>query len=273
MYLFLPQTRLAVEQVVRIAQAAQTAGFLGLALMDHLVTPQAEHLDLLEAMTVATWVAARTTTLRIGHLVLCDAFRHPAVLAKQAATLAQASGGRFDLGLGWGSWPAELTAFGITDDGPAGRIARLERTLQLLRELWRPSGSARQSPVPDPVPPLVLGGAGPRLLALVREYADWWNLPAPELHRLDELRDQAGPARISVQQMVAFDPRGSSPGSALALAERRFGQLGQGVVGGGLEQLRDHFGSLAERGVERAYFWLPDPHPEIVDELGTGLRC
>lgn len=271
LYLFLPQTRFSVEQVVERARAAERAGFVGLALMDHLVTPQAEHADLLEAMTLATWVAARTTTLRIGHLVLCDAFRHPAVLAKQVATVAQASGGRFDLGLGSGSWPAELTGFGITDAGPAARSARLEQTLRLLRELWSTAGPRRQAPVPDPVPPLVLGGSGPRLLALVREFADWWNLPAPELHRLDELRDRAGSARVSVQQLVAFDPAGSPPGAALALTARRFGGLAQGVVGGGIERLRDHVGSLADRGVERVYLWLPDPRPEVVEELGAGL--
>lgn len=270
-YLFLPQTRLSVEQVVDRAKAAERAGFVGLALMDHLVTPQAEHLDLLEAMTLATWVAARTDTLRIGHLVLCDAFRHPAVLAKQVATLSQASNGRLDLGLGSGSWPPELVSFGITDAGPAARVSQLEQTLRLLRELWATDNPPRQAPIPEPRPPLLLGGTGPRLLALVREFADWWNLPAPDLHKLDQLRDQVGSARISVQQLVAFDTTGSPPGAARALAERRFGQLGQGLVGGGLERLRDHFGTLAEHGVERVYLWLPDPQLEIIDELGAGL--
>ena len=70
-----------------------------------------------EAMTAATWLAAHTSNLGIGHLVLCDAFRHPAVLARQAATLDHASGGRFELGIGSGSTPDELQVFGI----PVGR--------------------------------------------------------------------------------------------------------------------------------------------------------
>lgn len=79
-------------------------------------------------MTVATWVAAQTERLRIGHLVLCDAFRHPAVLAKQALTLSAASDGRFELGLGSGSWPQEFARFGIENaDDAAARTDRLAR--------------------------------------------------------------------------------------------------------------------------------------------------
>ena len=69
-------------------------------------------------MGVATWVAAKTERLRIGHLVLCDAFRHPAVLAKQAVTVSEASDGRFELGLGAGSWPAEFARFDVGQQDP-----------------------------------------------------------------------------------------------------------------------------------------------------------
>ena len=96
-FVFLPQSRMSVEQIVARARAAEQFGYAGMAFMDHLVTPLDETSDIWEAMTLATWVAARTTTLRIGHLVLCDAFRHPAVLAKQATTLTahRAAGSRW----------------------------------------------------------------------------------------------------------------------------------------------------------------------------------
>lgn len=272
LFLFFPQTGLTVEQVVQRAQAAERAGFSGLALMDHLVTPQAEHLELLEAMTLATWVAAKTTTLRIGHLVLCDAFRHAAVLAKQVATIDQASQGRFDLGLGTGSWPAELTDFGISQNGPGARVTRLEETLQLLRGLWADDSDPRQAPVPRPAPPVVIGGTGPRVLGLVSKYADWWNLAAPDLHRLDELRPLVGPARVSVQQMVALDVTGADRGAALDRARRRYAQFGDGLIGGGVQEVGDHLGRLADRGVERTYLWLSDPRPDVIEELGDGLR-
>src|SRR5205085_1647385 len=75
--------------------------------------------------------AARLT---VGHLVLCDAFRHPAVLAREVVTLDNASGGRFELGIGSGSVPAELTRFGVEVEGR--RVDRLGETLEVLKLLW-----------------------------------------------------------------------------------------------------------------------------------------
>ena len=71
---------------------AEASGFDGIAFIDHLEAPGQPDENIWEAMGIATWVAAKTERLRIGHLVLCDAFRHPAVLAKQAVTLSDASG-------------------------------------------------------------------------------------------------------------------------------------------------------------------------------------
>ena len=102
-FLFLPQLRFTMADLVDRARAAEAAGFTGIALMDHLSPPLAEDRPMLEAMTAATWLAAATTTLIVSHLVLCDAFRQPAVLARQAVTLDHASGGRFELGIGAGS--------------------------------------------------------------------------------------------------------------------------------------------------------------------------
>src|SRR5436305_1026843 len=102
------------------ARAADELGFDTLWLFDHLDTPHAEPgapvLDLYEGWTTATWLAARTHQIRIGHNVLCASFRHPALLAKMAATLDVASGGRAELGLGWRSMPAELRRSGLGDE-------------------------------------------------------------------------------------------------------------------------------------------------------------
>src|SRR4051794_1012880 len=97
--------RMAPEAIVDRARAAEAAGFEGIAFMDHLAPPLATGQDMWEAMAIAGWVLARTDTLTVGHLVLCDPLRHPAVLARQVATLDHLSGGRFELGIGWGSVP------------------------------------------------------------------------------------------------------------------------------------------------------------------------
>lgn len=68
--------------------------------------------------------------------MLCDAFRHPAVLAKQAVTLSDASGSRFDLGLGSGSWPAEFTRFDVGQQDAVARVRQLGRHLDLIKQYW-----------------------------------------------------------------------------------------------------------------------------------------
>src|SRR5690348_13624173 len=186
-HLFLPQMRMSLPAMVERAQAAERAGFEGIALMDHLVPPLAEDQPMYEALTTATWLAAHTETLKLSHLVLCDALRHAPVLAKQAVTLDHASGGRFELGIGWGSVPQELVDFGITTAGPAARAAHLRETLATLRELW----GGRQQPTPLTHIPVVIGGAGPKTVAMVGDYADCWNVPLHLLDHLDERRAAA----------------------------------------------------------------------------------
>ena len=142
-FLFLPQVRLSAADIADRARHAEASGFDGMAFIDHLEAPGLPDESIWEAMGIATWVAAKTERLRIGHLVLCDAFRHPAVLAKQAVTLSAASEGRFELGLGAGSWPAEFTRFDVGQQDPVARVEQLGRHLALIRQYW---GDELQTP-------------------------------------------------------------------------------------------------------------------------------
>ena len=192
--------RLAPDTLKARAVAAEASGFDGLALMDHLAPPGALEQPMYEAFTLATWLAAATDRLRLGHLVLCDPFRHPAVLARQAVTLDHLSGGRFELGIGSGSTPAELATFGFPAAPAAQRLERLHETLELLTKFWTGEvvdhrGSffsvegARQLPAPLGRIPVVVGGTGAATMELVARYADWWNVP---MHQLDRMARHAG---------------------------------------------------------------------------------
>ncbi len=274
-YLFLPQVRLSAAEVTERALCAEASGFGGVAFIDHLEAPGLPGESICEAMGIATWVAAKTERLRIGHLVLCDAFRHPAVLAKQAVTLSDASDGRFELGLGAGSWPAEFARFGVGQQDPVARVEQLGRHLALLRQYWGddPDGpddnAAPQLPTRTHPIPLILGGSGPRMMKLVRTYADWWNLQANHLDRLPRLAPAAGTARLSVQQMVGFLRSGSDPDKARAVSTRRFGHLGSGLVCGTADELVRHFAGLAAQRVERFYVWFADfAVPDSLHEFG-----
>ncbi|HKA82594.1 MAG TPA: LLM class flavin-dependent oxidoreductase [Acidimicrobiales bacterium] len=282
-HVFLPQMRMGLDVLVDKARAAEAAGFGGIALMDHLAPPMAEDQPMHEAMITAAWLAAHTETLRVGHLVLCDSLRHPAVLAKQAVTIDHASGGRFELGIGWGSVPDELDAFGVGDTAPSARVRRLAESLEVMTALW--SGESvdfegefhrvkggRQQPAPLRKIPLLIGGAGRRTLALVARYADWWNLPIYALERLEELRPAAGDARVSIQQLVAFVADEAGRARVTELAQRRFGVYGGGLIIGDAAQLVDHFTALHDRGVERFYTWFSDfADPETLAAFGAGV--
>jgi hypothetical protein len=259
-FVFLPQVRMEIDDIVERARVADAAGFDGIAFIDHLEPPGATHQSIWEAMTIATLVAARTERLRIGHLVLCDAFRHPAVLAKQAVTLDALSGGRFELGLGWGSWSAEFERFGLPDgDNAPARVARMDQTLCLLHQYWGlAEGGEIQEPRPSHKIPLVIGGTGPKTMGLVRRYADWWNVPSHQLDRLPSLLPTVGDVGVSVQLMVGFVGAGSDRDSVVATSTRRFGYLGSGLVCGDAGELREHFAGLAAQGVKRFYVWFAD---------------
>jgi len=267
-FLYLPQTRIGLDDLVTRARVAEASGFDGVAFLDHLDTPMAPTAPLWEAMTVATWVAAHTERIKVGHVVLCDGFRHPAVLAKQATTLAEASGGRFELGLGSGSMPDELVKYGITAAGPRQRVDALGETLALLSEYWSSEGERAQFPAPTAPIPLVLGGVGPRMLELTRRYADWWNLPATHVHKLPELLPSIGSARASVQQMVGFARHDQGVAAVAETAQRRFGRLGSGLVCGDSAALVEHFRLLERQGAQRFYIWFADfAPPESIAEF------
>ena len=273
-FLFLPQLRRPVGDIVDRVRVAEASGFDGVAFIDHLEAPGTPGESIWEAMTIATWVAAKTDRLRIGHLVLCNAFRHPAVLAKQAVTLAAASEGRFELGIGSGSWPQEFARYGIDDPGGVARVEQLDRDLASLREFWGQPQATDRTQLPEPTHPipLVIGGTGRRTMALVRKYADWWNLQADHLDKLAQLRPSAGSARVSVQQMVGFIRRGADRHAVIEQCHRRFGYLGPGLVCGDAEELREYFARLENQGVERFYVWFADfAAPASVEEFSESV--
>jgi alkanesulfonate monooxygenase SsuD/methylene tetrahydromethanopterin reductase-like flavin-dependent oxidoreductase (luciferase family) len=279
--LFLPQMRLPFDKLVARARAAEDAGFVGITGMDHLVPPLADDQPMFEAMVANTWVAAHTERLRVGSLVLCDSFRHPAILARQAVSIDHASGGRFELGIGWGSWAEEFPKFGVDPLEPRDRVQRLRETLEILRALWAGEivdydgdfhhmKGARQEPTPLGRIPIVIGGTGPKTLALVRDFADWCNVQTGPRIDLEDLRSQIGDARVSVQEMVALVGPGDDRDEVAALASRRFGGV-RPVVGTAAE-LVDRFGRLAEKGVERVYAWFTDfAAVETLAAFGEGV--
>lgn len=158
-------------------------------IFDHFVALGREAGPCHEGWTVMSALAARTGRLQLGHLVLSNTYRHPAVLAKMAATLDHVAAGRFVLGLGAGWHEREHAMYGL-DLPPIGeRIGALESAVRLLKALWAaPAGASLEAPpyrltdaVCDPPPrttggpPIWLGTQRPRGLGIAARLADGWN--------------------------------------------------------------------------------------------------
>jgi alkanesulfonate monooxygenase SsuD/methylene tetrahydromethanopterin reductase-like flavin-dependent oxidoreductase (luciferase family) len=141
----------------------------------------------LECWTQLLWIAARYPSVNVGTIVLANSFRHPALLAKMAATLQTLSGGRCILGYGAGWHAEEYEAYGYDYPSTATRIAMMEEGIQVIRALWTEAPANFQGryyqlkdaycePRPNPLPPIMIGGSGERrTLRLVARHADWWN--------------------------------------------------------------------------------------------------
>jgi len=171
------------------AVAAEEAGFDGLWTWDHLRDPDGDSgPGTPEAWTVLTALAEATRRIMLGPLVLNVANRPPGVLANMAATLQTVCGGRLLLGLGAGGnrrtpYAVEQAAIGQTVEGDAVRAQRVVDAIALIRGLWAgESGFLR----PEPPPPIIVGGFGPRMAAIAGRHADGFNTQAfhPQLGAL-----------------------------------------------------------------------------------------
>ncbi len=155
---------------------------------DHYVQPSRPHGPYLEAWTLLAALAAGTERIRVGVLVSCNTFRHPALLAKEAVTVDHVSGGRLELGLGAGWYEPEHRMYGIEFPPPPELVDRFREAVEVVDRLLRGEVTTyegrhyrlrdaefRPGPVQRPRPPLTLGAHGPRMLRIVARYADAWN--------------------------------------------------------------------------------------------------
>ncbi|MFI5733737.1 LLM class flavin-dependent oxidoreductase [Kribbella sp. NPDC051587] len=208
--------------------------------------------DVLEGWTLLAALAAQTSRLRLGLLVTSNRIRPPAVLGKIASTLDVISGGRLVMGLGVGGThqpdgaggipgpnpaAAEYAAYGLSLVPPGEGVDRLRETIEILRAMWTEEvfdfqgryyalEQTRNAPKPiqRPGPPLLIGGWGNRMMRLIAEYADVWNISGPPHNDLDFLADRVrrldaelaaigrDPASVSrsLQQVVSYDDPAST---------------------------------------------------------------
>ncbi len=128
-----PGPTVTLEETAEQARLAEELGYASVWMMDHFwAEGPAGRRGSHEPMVTLAYVAARTSRIKLGTLVLANSFRHPGQLAREVAALADAARGRLILGLGAGWYPPEYRAFGFPYDR---RVSRLEETLCVLRPL------------------------------------------------------------------------------------------------------------------------------------------
>lgn len=204
------------DQALRL----EAAEYAGVASWDHFVSRGVRSDPVLEAWTTLAVVGGATSRLGLMTFVANVMNRHPAVLARMAATLQEATGGRLTLGIGIGGHPAEHRAYGIDFPDAPERVERLEEGVAVLRALWtggpvtRPSPyyplvEAHAFPVPVPPPPVVVGAETRPGAILAARVGNGWTVPADALaERLPaylEALAAAGRARSEQRIIVAFD--------------------------------------------------------------------
>ena len=167
------------------ARRLDEAGYAGLWCWDHFMGKGEPTVPVVESWTILAMAAAQTSQATVGPFVMNVMNRHPALVARMASTLQIASGGRLILGIGIGGAPKEHAAYGMDFPPAPQRVARLEEAVAVIRALWTGGPVTRPSPfypltdavafpVPDPPPPIIIGGetaAGARLAGRI---GDGW---------------------------------------------------------------------------------------------------
>lgn len=208
------------QHMLAMSKLAEQVGWDGIWLPDHFMPPpegypeqedeDPEMGEVRESWTLAAALAALVPRVRIGHMVLGNTYRHPAVVVNMAACLQEISGGRFVLGIGAAWQENEHRRYGIPLGTIKERIDRFEEACEVIRLLFHDTRAtfsgqhyelegAPMMPKPDPVPPIMIGAEGERrMLPIVAKYADEWNMwgmpheVAPKMKRLDELCEANG---------------------------------------------------------------------------------
>jgi alkanesulfonate monooxygenase SsuD/methylene tetrahydromethanopterin reductase-like flavin-dependent oxidoreductase (luciferase family) len=300
-----PHAGLTYQDLLGAALLAEDLGLAVFARSDHLLLPRLGPGNATEAFATLAGLARDTERIRLMVLVSPITFRHPAIIAKAAATIDEMSGGRFILGLGTGWMDAEHEAFGIPFPPWTDRFALLEEAVAYIRAALGKApggfegvhfrlGDFPVRPLPTGPLPIVIGGAGarrtPRLagryadeynatfvstadlpprVAAVRRAAEAAGRPEPVISTMGSAitgPDQAS-FRRNLEQVAAADPFGRTPDRLKEMLRER------GEPVGPAPQAREALAALEAAGVSRFYLQHLGPFDRRLLEETFGVLC
>lgn len=264
-----------------LALEAEAAGLDSVWGADHLIfRDESETVGIHECWTVLTAVAAITTRVEIGPLVLALPFRNPALTAKMAAELDEVSGGRLILGLGCGWHEPEFDAFGYPF---SHRVSRFEEGMQIIAPLLRGETVTLEGRfhsaidaqlLPPPVrsggPPILIAGKQPRMLGLVAKHAAQWNAAwygFPE--KADELRTRLANLDGALEA-AGRDPSTieRTAGILVAFEGAEGDDIPERAMRGSISEIADGLAGYAALGVTHLIAHIFPRTPDAVRRLG-----
>ncbi|HLZ58230.1 MAG TPA: LLM class F420-dependent oxidoreductase [Ktedonosporobacter sp.] len=266
----------AYETMTEVAQTAEEVGFASAWLVDHFhTTPHPTQEVTFECWTSTAALARDTSTIRIGQMVTCNSYRHPALLAKMASTVDVLSHGRLNFGIGAGWYEHEYHAYGYTYPDAPVRLRHLREAVQLILAMWKEEeahfegqyyqvhGAINQPKgVQRPHIPLLIGGDGERVtLKLVAQYADACNVgddPASVKQKLAVLkkhcesvgRDYESIHRTSTTLCLLADSDEQALASLSAERKARLGESVKTDLIGSPETIRQRLAAYEDAGVQ-----------------------
>lgn len=181
-----------------VALKAEQLGYDAGYVYDHFIPYHGDKrtLPFFEAYTLLSAIAAITTKLRVGQVVTCNSYRLPSLLAKMSSTLDAISNGRLEFGIGAGWFEHEYNSYGYQFDSASARIEQLDESLIIIKKMWQKEKSSFKGkhysiknaicspkPIQKPHPPIMVGGAGQKLIAVAAKHATRYNHPfgTPEI--------------------------------------------------------------------------------------------
>jgi probable F420-dependent oxidoreductase len=266
------------RELQEMAQTAERAGLDSIWLCDHLLYrfPGQEEMGIWELFTMLSALAAITTRITLGTIVVCTSFRPPALVAKMVDTIDEISGGRLILGLGAGWHKPEYEAFGYPFDHLAGRFEEAMQVIApLLREgqvdfqgryysvhncVLRPRGPSRNGP------PILIAGRRPRMLQVTARYADAWNTawhvePTVVKERYEEFKKacaEVGRDPASVELTV---------GTVVRLPSSNETADAEKAISGSPENIASQLQRFAETGVTHLIVALEPLNVESIEQF------
>jgi probable F420-dependent oxidoreductase len=269
--------------VAAFARHAEAIGLDSVWVCDHfLSSPPGRPVEgIHEGWTLLSALAAATTRVEVGSLVMCVSFRSPALLAKMAATADAVSGGRLVLGLGAGWYDAEYEAFGYATDH---RVDRLEEALRIIGPLLRGERvslcgryhrvrEAVLLPAPDRPIPILVAAKARRMLRLAARHADAWNTAwfgAPDdrlrcrLANLDAALEGEGRDPTTLRRTVGIEVSDPEAATASAAAD--------GAFAGSVGELAEAIDAYEELGVDDLIVHLEPKTERSLDRLAEAVR-